>query len=127
KEFNFLVRQIDWRQERYEEKAISLNLQKRINKKILEQRYVEALDVEYRKFNEINYETVEFVTKISAAQEALSLKNQVTSDTTKKIHPSPETEVLEDKDTEDDDTPPFDIPLRESARIMADWITLSSK
>ena len=127
-EFNFLVRQINWRQERYEEKAISLHLQKRIDKKILEQKYVEALDEEYKTFNEINYETVEFVTKISAEQEALSLKNQVTSDTTEKTNPSLETATLEDKDTEDnDDTPPFDIPLRESARIMADWITLTSK
>ncbi|MEC7608625.1 MAG: carboxy terminal-processing peptidase, partial [Verrucomicrobiota bacterium] len=127
KEFNFLVRQINWRQERYEEKAISLHLQKRIDKKIHEQKYVEALDEEFKKFNDISYETVEFVTKISAEQETLSLKNQVTSDTTEKINPSIETAALEDKDTEDDDTPAFDIPLRESARIMADWITLSSK
>ena len=127
KEFNFLVRQINWRQERYEEKAISLHLQKRIDKKIHEQKYVEALDEEFKKFNDISYETVEFVTKISAEQEALSLKNQVTSGTTEKINPSIETAALEDKDTEDDDTPAFDIPLRESARIMADWITLSSK
>ena len=129
KEFNFLVRQINWRQERYEEKAISLHLQQRIDKKILEQKYVEALDEEYKKLNEINYETVDFVTKISAEQEALSLKNQVISETTETIHSSLESADLEEKDSsvEDDDSPPFDIPLRESARIMADWITLSSK
>ena len=129
KEFNFLVRQINWRQERYEEKAISLHLQQRIDKKILEQKHVEALDEEYKKLNEINYETVDFLTKISAEQEELSLKNQATSETTETIHPSLESATLEDKESseEDDDTPPFDIPLRESARIMADWITLSSK
>ena len=129
KEFNFLVRQINWRQERYEEKAISLHLQQRIDKKILEQKHVEMLDEEYKKLNEINYETVDFITKISAEQEALSLKNQATSESTERIHPSLESADLEDKesDEEDDDTPPFDIPLRESARIMADWITLSSK
>ena len=127
-EFNFLMRQINWRQERYEEKAISLHLQQRIDKKIQEQKYVEALDEEYKKFNEINYETIEFVTNISAEQEALSLKNQATSDTTKKIYPPLETATIEGKDSEeDDDPPPFDIPLRESARIMADWITLSSR
>ncbi len=129
KEFNFLMRQINWRQERYEEKAISLHLQQRIDKKILEQKYVEALDEEYKKLNEINYVTVDFVTKISAEQEALSLKNQVIAETTETIDSSLESADLEERvsSVEDDDTPPFDIPLRESARIMADWITLSSK
>ena len=129
KEFNFLVRQINWRQERYEEKAISLNLQQRINKKILEQKYVEELDKEYKNFSEINYATIDFVTNISAEQETLSLKNQETSETIEKTNQSLESVAVKDKDSreEADDTPTFDIPLRESARIMADWITLSTK
>ncbi len=125
-EFNFLKQQIDWRHKRFEEKKISLNLKQRITKKIKDQAYVEQLDETYDKLSETDYEMEEILLEITKEQEALSKKNLAEPDPTA-IAIEVTTEGIDKADEtskgEEEDEPFYDIYLRESARIMADWIS----
>jgi len=117
-EFRFLNQQIDWRRERYEEKEISVNLRQRIERKIREQSYIEELDDTYEALKEENYPMQEVLLELTKEQNAISEKNRAEPivDANGETH-----EAKEPEDTEEDE-PPYDIYLRESARIMADWI-----
>lgn len=125
-EFDFLQRQIDWRQQRYDEKAVSLHLKRRITQKIHEQHYLEELDAAYEALSEQNYQMEAFVTQISAEQEALSQKNQAQAELADAGSAERAATADDPEGEAADDTPPFDIYLRESARIMADWIAFNS-
>lgn len=126
-EFDFLSKQIAWRKERYEEKAVSIHLAQRIADKIEDEAYAEQLNATYEALREKNYPAEEFLTKISEEQEALSLKNLSLEIETNE---SPvETEQAEatsapaqSEEEDEDDEESFDIYLRETARIMADWV-----
>jgi len=117
-EFRFLNQQIDWRRERYEEKEISVNLRQRIERKIREQSYIEELDDTYEALKEENYPMQEVLLELTKEQNAISEKNRAEPivDANGETH-----EAKEPEDAEEDE-PPYDIYLRESARIMADWI-----
>ncbi len=123
-EFQFLKKQIEWRRQRYDEKQISLNLQERISKKIREQAYIEELDETYEALSEHDYPIEEFKLKIAEEQDEISRKNQepevasIEADT----DDSPETSSEPASDSDEEEKPAFDIYLRESARIMADWV-----
>ncbi|MEM1222600.1 MAG: carboxy terminal-processing peptidase [Verrucomicrobiota bacterium] len=125
-EFDFLKRQIDWRHKRIEEKNISLHLANRIDTKIREQAYIEKLDETYETLQENDYTITEFVLNVTEEQDALSKKNLAAPlKEEEDAEPETETEVaaVEDKDeAEEEDSVPYDIYLRESARIMADWV-----
>ncbi len=108
-EFNYLKKQITWRKERYEKKDVSLNLSQRIHKKILDEAFVKDLEETLEALKSNNYKSEEFLTQISEEQEAVSKKNKLND---------PETTEAD----EDEEEKIFDIHLRESARIMADWI-----
>ncbi|MEM8867973.1 MAG: carboxy terminal-processing peptidase, partial [Verrucomicrobiota bacterium] len=131
-EFSFLKKQIDWRHKRIEEKEISIHLAKRIETKIREQAYIEQLDETYEALQEEDYVVTEFVLDVTEEQDALSKKNlsvpvkegeefRVESESEEPAE-STEIAVVPNEEEEEDETPPYDIYLRESARIMADWI-----
>ena len=152
-EFKFLKEQIEWRHQRYEEKAVSLNLKQRIDRKIKDQTYIEQLDEAYESLSENSYDSQEFVLKVVEEQNELSKKNLLEAKTTeeevtdtKEISlgdtdveatnekdPSALANIAEkdeapaDENEEEEDKPNFDIYLRESARIMADWINFENK
>ena len=134
-EFHFLKEQISWRQERFDEKIISLNLADRIQRKIDEQSYVDELDDTYDEISENRYESEEVLLAIVEEQNALSKKNLAkpveAGDYEKKNDvqesPSEKSEIASSDEakkdeSEEEDEPPFDIYLRETARIIADWI-----
>ena len=143
-EFSFLKEQIEWRRQRYDEKAISLSLEQRIARKIKDQTYIEAMDDIYEELREANYASEEFILKIAEEQEALSKKNLLETEEAEAaeaalaaenaVEGEPTEIALEsessseaaDEEDEEEDKPDFDIYLRESARIMADWIKLES-
>ena len=120
-EFQFLKQQIKWRRERFEEKEISLNLPKRIERKIHEQNYIEELNELYDTLSENDYEIVELKLKVAEEQEQISRKNLETP-----MNDSEGDEIAGLATSEDDasEEPTYDIYLRESARIMADWIQM---
>lgn len=122
-EFRFLKQQIDWRRERYEEKEISINLEKRIERKIREQAYIEELEETYDKLKEDNYPIEEVLLELAKEQNAISEKN-LAEPILGSVDPGADgTEASEvAKDEAEEDESPYDIYLRESARIMADWI-----
>ena len=136
KEFKFLKEQIEWRRQRYDEKAISLNLKQRIDRKIKDQTYIEQLDTTYESLSKDHYESQEIVLKIVKEQNELSQKNLLETKATKEEktdESDPSTQIAdkaeassEPKDKEED-KPDFDIYLRESARIMADWINFENE
>ncbi|PXA05490.1 tail-specific protease [Coraliomargarita sinensis] len=119
-EFRFLNRQIDWRRERYEQKEISVNLEKRIERKINEQAYIEELDDTYDALKEDNYSMQEVLLELTKEQNAISEKNR--ADPIVGSNGEADESDNEAEDSEEDDEPSYDIYLRESARIMADWI-----
>ncbi|MEC8209284.1 MAG: carboxy terminal-processing peptidase [Verrucomicrobiota bacterium] len=183
-EFQFLNKQIKWRKKRYQEKAISINLENRIQRKINEKAYIDELDDIYEALSENDYEMEEFLLKVTEDQDALSKEilsepikeiskrkeiNEEIIELTKKkstfsamkdgfiekskkawvgltkwmrwvsekLLPksqinnfdsiaSSEMQVGEDIDV-NEAAPVYDIYLRESARIMTDWVQALDK
>ena len=125
-EFAFLNEQIEWRRQRYDEKSISLNLEQRIARKIKDQTYIEAMDESYEALRETNYAAEEIILKIAEEQDARSKKNLEEAEAAESSTEAT-TEVADtDASDEEEDKPAFDIYLRESARIMADWIQIEA-
>ena len=129
-EFVFLNEQIEWRRQRFDEKDISLNLETRIQRKITDQKRIDAMDEAYETLCAKNYATESFILKIAEEQDAASKKNLEQAEAAEAALATENTggsEVaLDTQNSNDDEKPDFDIYLRESARIMADWIELES-
>lgn len=127
-EFIFLKEQIEWRRKRLDEKEFSLSLEERINRKIREAAYIEELDETYESLKENDYPMTDLILDIAEEQEALSEKNKETplegsTDESAEVADAESTE----EDLDEEEKVPYDIYLRESARIMADWIELEGK
>lgn len=115
-EFSLLKQLIDWQKVQEQEKVISINLTERINEKIEDEAYAKELLDTYDAMRELNYPSEAFLTKISEEQEAISDKNlSAASDTDTPADEDPSESEAEEK-------APFDIHLRETVRIMADWV-----
>jgi carboxyl-terminal processing protease len=123
-EFKFLSKQIEWRRARYDEKEISVNLKQRIERKIREKNYIDQLDDTYEALSENDYPMEEFLLKVTEEQDALSKKNLAEPIKNENDDTAENAEVATEEDEEE---PTYDIYLRESARIMADWIKALSK
>lgn len=132
-EFQFLKKQIEWRRKRYEEKAISINLEHRIQRKIREKDYIDELDDTYEALSEEDYAMEDFLLKVTEEQDALSKINlaepirEITEEISESVigegvEGTVEEAVVEATEEEEEDEPTYDIYLRESARIMADWV-----
>lgn len=128
-EFQFLSKQIEWRRERYDEKEISVNLKQRIERKIREKDYIDQLDDTYEALSEHDYPMEEFLLKVTEEQDALSKKNlaEPLKTENEEISSGETTESSEVEDEEEEEEPTYDIYLRESARIMADWVQTVSQ
>ena len=119
-ELLYLQDDIDWRTKSYEETLVSLNLSTRIEEKILEQEYNDLLEERYDALKEFPYPQADVILDIREKQEEKS-KNLINS--FNEINSS-STDELEQHTTSDSDAEelPFDIHLRESSRIIRDWI-----
>lgn len=134
-EFQFLKEQIEWRRERYEEKAVSIDLKQRIDRKITEKDYIDQLDDTYEALSENDFEIEEYLLKIAEEQDALSKETlaQPMIEIAQEVIEAIDGEEAESSDDSangevaelgEEDEPAYDIYLRESARIMADWVKL---
>jgi len=139
-EFQFLKKQIEWRRQRYEEKAISVNMEQRIQRKIREKDYIDELDDTYEALSENDYAMEDFPLKVTEDQDALSkeILAEPIKEIAKEIRESIVGEELAgtvedvvaeatEREEKEEDDPVFDIYLRESARIMADWVETLGK
>ena len=118
-ELNYLQDQIDWRAETYDKTKISLHLEKRIIQQLEEKAFKEALEERYEALKANPYEQEEVLLDIRVAQEAdsQSLKDSFA------INESDEGSEQADEEIEDEeDEPNYDIHLRESLRIIRDWV-----
>lgn len=120
-ELVYLQDQIAWRTQRYEETQISLNLETRISKQLEEKLFNEALEERYDALKENPYEQVEVLLDVRVAQEANSesLKNSFGMDL---LNKDSEETTLDSKSKEEEDEETYDIHLRESLRILRDWV-----
>lgn len=128
-EFRFLREQIDWRRELYDQKAISINLQQRVEQRINEQGQIQALKDSYETLRQNDFEMETFLLRIAEKQAALSKAalariGESTDESTPVDSADKSGDLLNEADAEEDESPAYDIHLRESARIMADWIQL---
>ena len=131
-EFQFLRKQIKWRKKRYDEKAISISLENRIQRKINEKAYIDELDDIYEALGENDYVMEEFLLKVTEDQDALS--KEILSESIKEIAGSTIGEISTntlskeiEETSEKEEEPVYDIYLRESARIMTDWVRALKK
>ena len=132
-EFQFLKKQIKWRKKRYEEKAISISLENRIHRKINEKVYIDELDDTYEALSEDDYAMEEFLLKVTEDQDALSKEilsapiKEIADSTIVEISTNKVGEEIEGTSEEEEEEPVYDIYLRESARIMTDWVRALDK
>ena len=131
-EFQFLRKQIKWRKKRYDEKAISISLENRIQRKINEKAYIDELDDIYEALSENDYVMEEFLLKVTEDQDALS--KEILSEPIKEIAGSTIGEISTntlskeiEETSEEEEEAVYDIYLRESARIMTDWVRALKK
>lgn len=115
-ELIYLQDQINWRAQRYDETEISLNLETRIAQQLEEKIFNEALKERYNALKTNPYEEEPVLLDIRVEQEAdsQSLKDSFA------INESDELSGEADEEIEDEST--FDIHLRESLRIIRDWV-----
>ena len=139
-ELLYLKADIDWRSQALEEKKISLNLKERISKQLLEQAQQKTLEARYDALKESPYPREEILLAIREAQEADSKSriagfNQTETTeaaSTTKTQMEDDANTLTDLSPEADskNTDPkgdnYDIRLRESVRIMRDWVLWES-
>ncbi|MFL2826102.1 MAG: carboxy terminal-processing peptidase [Coraliomargaritaceae bacterium] len=120
-ELVYLQDQIAWRTQRYDETEISLNLETRISKQLEEKLFNEALEERYDALKENPYEQIEVLLDVRVAQEANSesLKNSFGMDL---LNKDSEETTLDSKSKEEEDEESYDIHLRESLRILRDWV-----
>ena len=124
-EFQFLSEQIQWRRKRYEEKTISINLSERIEQKIQNKEYIDNLDSTYEALSKHDYATEDFLLRVAQEQEAASEKMLAQAVESSMSGMSEETAPIKPKKSEEnEDSPTYDIYLREAARIMADWVQI---
>lgn len=143
-EFAFLKERIDWYQEREEQKAISLNLEKR--KKMMEEdkEFIEIMKGKQRVFAESNYKSREIKLDAVLKEEAENKEEEEEEPDVAISNPAPTQEDAElakvegdpntaaevaeketDGEEEEEPVPDFDIQLRETLRIMVDAVNAS--
>ena len=123
-ELIYLQEQIDWRTQRYEETKISLNLETRINQQLEEKLFNEALEERYDALKSNPYSQFDVLLDIRVAQEAnsQSLKD---SFAIQEAVENPQDEEIDSEKEEEEST--YDIHLRESVRIISDWVMWENK
>ena len=115
KEFEFWNHMIGWFEQKKEQKSFSLNLEKRMKRREKEDKVRDNFDDTEKKFAKDKYPQEEVLLDISIEKQKKS--EQAHSDNAKN-------EDTEDTDTQDDEEAELDIHLRESLRIMTDWLQL---
>ncbi|MEO0794046.1 MAG: carboxy terminal-processing peptidase [Verrucomicrobiota bacterium] len=112
-EFAYLKENIDWFKARQEQKEFSLNLDDRRERRVSDNSFRDNMEERYDTLAENNYDSDDVLLSVTEEQNA-------EHDALMAAHGSEEADEEANKD------PQFDIQLRESLRIMADWIALEN-
>jgi carboxyl-terminal processing protease len=124
-EFAFLKDRIAWEKAREEQKTYSLDYETRLNQRKSDISFRDQLKDRMETLAKDNYKSTDIELEAAKAQDAETAKDK--SDAAKV--PATDTESPDGSDDDEDAGPPvvFDIQLRESLRIMADWIRLEGE
>lgn len=134
-ELLYLKADIDWRSQALEETDVSLNLKTRVSKQIREQAQQKALEDRYDALKEHPYPQEGILLAIREEQEAhsksliegfIEAEAKESASTTEELSEVDESSVadtsLDEGTDEDEEADDYDIRLRESVRIMRDWV-----
>ncbi len=138
-EFKFLNERIDWFKKRQEQKSYSLNYKTRENQLREDEVFADKMEAEQKDFAKENYKSEEILLDgvIAKNDEAKAVKEANDKAAKEEKENSKKAEVSEksdDNSTEEKsakpkkkDIPDFDVQMRESLRIMEDWISLAKE
>lgn len=119
-EFEYLRDNIDWFKTRQEQKEFSLNLDERRQRRATDNEFRDVMEERYDELAERNFMSNEVLLTVTEEQNAEHDKLVAEQQGDK----TPE-EVAAEEAAEKEEN--FDIQLRESLRIMADWIAIKDK
>lgn len=142
-EFNYLTRSINYFKKIRNQEQISLNLEKRKERKDREIAFQEDMEEELKTLSKNNFSQEEILLDLRLKQKAESEKLLQTAPTevvtpardpdaqrekeeTLPENPDPEVALESADPTEEEEQPRLDIHLREGLRIMRDWIAFES-
>lgn len=141
-EFDYLTDNIDWFRIRQEQKEFSLNLDNRQAKREKDLEFRDTMKDRLKDLAEMKFDSEDVLLKVAleqqaehdaiiaekeAMEESEALSNAGTIEEAEQLAVAvlPDGEVVvDDLEAEEEDLPDFDIHLRESLRIMADWINI---
>ena len=108
-------------------------MENRIQRKINEKVYIDELDDTYEALSENDYAMEEFLLKVTEDQDALSKEllsaptKEIADSTIGKTSTNEVSKQIEETSEKEEEEPVYDIYLRESARIMTDWVQALDK
>ncbi|MGF1484577.1 MAG: carboxy terminal-processing peptidase [Opitutales bacterium] len=123
-EFAYLRRNIDWFRSKQEQKEISINLNKRRSTRQGDENFRDSMDARLEELSEMAWVREEILLEVTRKQKEESDALLTDED----AEPAPELAAIEaeteamDEEAEEADEPDFDIHLRESLRILVDWL-----
>ncbi len=120
-ELLYLQESVDWFKKRQEEKSFSLNIQQRRLQKAAEEKFHLAMETKFKALDRGNF--LESKVLLDTTLAAEKNKNSPTAQTAD----TPASTALGELSSESslpDDTEGIDIHLRETLRIMSDWLAL---
>ena len=118
-EFQYLRDQIDWFRPRQEQKEISLNIYKRLDIRNDDERFRETMEKRLEVLKEHNFPSSKILLNVTEAQNAEH--DRIVAEQANKDSESISQDADNSGETSDKE-PAFDIHLRESLRILADWV-----
>lgn len=118
-EFNLMQKRVAWEKARTDQKDISLNFDTRMAERRNDITFRDELKKNFESLAKNNFKSTDVLLDAAKAQAA---------DKTTKATPPPVDASLSADDTDAADTPVnFDVQLRESLRIMGDWLALQNQ
>lgn len=115
-EFDYLTRSIEWFRDKQDQKVYSLNFNERLNQRDEDAAFRDQLEEEIKFLKKSRFNSKEIVLDI-AIKKKLEEEAQVASDVE-----VVSTEVSPENEKKEEEEDIFDVHMRESLRIMADWI-----
>lgn len=129
-EFQYLKENIEWLRNKQEQKSFSLNLEKRREQRTADMEFRQAQRKKFLELANNNFTSSEVLLKITEEQDAehRAIVAEISeSQKSEDAELSSSPDALASGEVEEESLPDFDIHLRESLRIMADWLKLNRR
>lgn len=127
-EFDYLKDSIEWFRKRQEQKEFSLNINTRLDIRGQDEQFRDAMEERLDQLSSLNYDSSEVLLNVTEAQNAEHDKivAEIEAEQALKASSANEGVVAANAEASDEDEDAsFDIHLRESLRILADWVSFT--